>query len=454
MAYEIETENVKDYYANLLILQYRNKPKASATIKLGAGIYLADGLIFELNDILNIETQQGAQLDLIGQILGVNRQLAGFNLDTDYFSFEKAVITPPGYVWNEAAQCLDNNINWYSIIYDGTKFVALSPQGYISTSTDGVIWTTPANINLSYSMSLTYDGTYYWILNENGGVAKSSDLTNWETYSGIYDNNYHWWAICYGNGKYVAMANGGYTAYSSDGVNWSSPTGLSGDWNSLKYGNGKFVALSSYGLISTSTDGETWTTPIDKLGNVGWNALGYDGSIFVAITGGMNSVGKFATSADGETWTTPAYGGNLVNLNVWDIAYNDGTFIAMTNGGKISTSEAVVTGGAYGYSDKTELSQGLWKQYRNSTASIYSLQDYEYRSLLKFKAAYNIKTGGWGALDNLYYRFFGDELNMVNNKDLTVTFEVSENVSVALQAAIYLGYIKPPMGIGFSIVNS
>lgn len=200
MAYEIETEDVKDYYANLLILQYRNKPKASATIKLGAGIYLADGLIFELNDILNLETQQGAQLDLIGQILGVNRQLTGFNIDTDYFSFEK------------------------------------------------------------------------------------------------------------------------------------------------------------------------------------------------------------------------------------------------TN--------------AFGYSDASQLSQGLWKQYRNSTASVYALQDYEYRSLLKFKAAYNIRVGSWGALDDLYYRFFGDELNMINNKDLTVTYEVSENVSVALQAAIYLGYIKPPMGIGYAIVNS
>lgn len=455
MAYETETENVKDYYANLLILQYRNKPKASATIKLGAGIYLADGLIFELNDILNLETQQGAQLDLIGQILGVNRQIAGFNIDKYYFSFEKATVTPPGYVWNEAVQSLDvNNGPWLSAIYDGSKYVALSEFGYISTSEDGETWTTPASINIASSRAITFDGTYYWILNFYGEVYQSSDLSSWSKLATLENNNYYWWTICYGNGKYVAMANGGYVAYSSDGTNWSSPANLSPDWNSLKYGNGKFVALSSYGDISTSTDGETWTTPANILGNEGWNALGYDGSIFVAITGGMNSVGKFATSTDGVTWTTPAYDGNLVNLDVWDIAYNDGTFIALANGGKISTSEAVVTGGAYGYSDKTELSQGLWKQYRNSTASIYSLQDYEYRSLLKFKAAYNIKTGGWGALDNLYYRFFGDELNMVNNKDLTITYEVSEDVSVALQAAIYLGYIKPPMGIGYSIVNS
>lgn len=197
MAYETETANVQDYYANLLILQYRNKPKASATIRMGAGIYLADGLIFELNDILNLETQTGAQLDLIGQILGVNRNVNGLNLDTEYFTFEKTT--------------------------------------------------------------------------------------------------------------------------------------------------------------------------------------------------------------------------------------------------------------AYGFSDKNALSEGVWKNYRNSIASSYALQDSEYRALLKFKAAYNIKVGSWGQLDELYYRFFGDELNMVNNKNLTVTYEVSPNLSVALKAAMFLGYIEPPMGIGYSV---
>lgn len=198
MAYEIETENVKNYYADLLILQYRNKPKARATIKLGAGIYLADGLIFELNDILNLETQQGAQLDLIGQILGCSRNIPGLTIDKKYFTFEKT--------------------------------------------------------------------------------------------------------------------------------------------------------------------------------------------------------------------------------------------------------------GAYGFSDKNTLSEGLWKQYRNSIASIYSLEDSDFRQLLKFKAAYNIKKGSWGNLDELYYRFFGNELNMKNNKDLTVTYEITASISMALQAALFLGYIQPPMGIGYSVV--
>jgi len=197
MAYETELANVENYYADLLILQYRNKPKARATVKLGVDIYLADGLVFELNNCLDIDKAQGKQLDLIGQILGVNRNLYGLNVDTKYFSFQK------------------------------------------------------------------------------------------------------------------------------------------------------------------------------------------------------------------------------------------------TN--------------AYGYSDKTAVSEGYWKSFFNSIGSAYALPDNVYKSLLKFKAAYNIRRGSWGGLDNLYYRFFGNQFQMVNNKDLTVTYVVQPDVSLALQAAILLKYIEPPLGIGYTI---
>ena len=89
MAYETELANIENYYADLLILQYRNKPKARATIKMLVDICMGDGLVFELNDCLNIDTAVGKQLDLIGQILGCSRNIYGLNPDINYFSFEK-----------------------------------------------------------------------------------------------------------------------------------------------------------------------------------------------------------------------------------------------------------------------------------------------------------------------------------------------------------------------------
>lgn len=192
-----KVEDVQEYYANLLILQYRNKPRARATIKTMAELYLGDGLVFDIQDVLDIDKAVGAQLDIIGKILGCPRQIKGFELDKKYFSFENA--------------------------------------------------------------------------------------------------------------------------------------------------------------------------------------------------------------------PTP-----------------------------------------YGFSDDSQLSEGYWKRYNNSIGSIFSLQDEDYRRLLKFKAIYNLRRGSWADLDEAYYTFFGDEIELINNKNLTVTFNIKSTASLATRVAIILDYIKPPVGIGYN----
>lgn len=85
--YTQDIQDVKTYYADLLILQYRNKPKARETIKIGADIYLGDGVIFQLQDILDIDTAEGAQLDIIGKILDCPRVVQGVYNDMIFFQF-------------------------------------------------------------------------------------------------------------------------------------------------------------------------------------------------------------------------------------------------------------------------------------------------------------------------------------------------------------------------------
>lgn len=80
-------DDIKEYYANLLILQYRNKFKARETIKAMVDLYLADGLVLQLENILDIDTAVGAQLDLIGKILECPRNIPGINIQTKFFTF-------------------------------------------------------------------------------------------------------------------------------------------------------------------------------------------------------------------------------------------------------------------------------------------------------------------------------------------------------------------------------
>lgn len=74
-------------YADLLIWQYQNKPKAKNTMKLLSDVFgqSFDELI-KLQDALNIESAIGHQLDLVGKHIGQGRVINGYQL-RKFFGF-------------------------------------------------------------------------------------------------------------------------------------------------------------------------------------------------------------------------------------------------------------------------------------------------------------------------------------------------------------------------------
>jgi hypothetical protein len=76
-----------DYYTNLLIIQYHDKPKAQATIQVLLNslfpINQATGnLLFEdIRDAYNLDTAVGVNLDVIGKYVGVDRNWEGHSFD-------------------------------------------------------------------------------------------------------------------------------------------------------------------------------------------------------------------------------------------------------------------------------------------------------------------------------------------------------------------------------------
>ena len=77
MDYTETLKSLLDYYANLLIVQYNGKPKASATIQMLANLILANLLILQIRDGFDWRTAVGAQLDIIGKWVGVTRDYKG-----------------------------------------------------------------------------------------------------------------------------------------------------------------------------------------------------------------------------------------------------------------------------------------------------------------------------------------------------------------------------------------
>lgn len=66
-------EQLKQYYANLLIIQYNGKPKATATIKLMAELLLVNMVLLQIREAFDWQTATGSQLDIIGKWEGVDR---------------------------------------------------------------------------------------------------------------------------------------------------------------------------------------------------------------------------------------------------------------------------------------------------------------------------------------------------------------------------------------------
>ena len=139
-----------------------------------------------------------------------------------------------------------------------------------------------------------------------------------------------WKSVCYGNGKFVAVASSGtIAAYSTDGINWTQATlPVSASWRSVCYGNGKFVAVASTSTIAAySTDGINWTQTTLPV-KASWASVCYANGKFVAIpSSGTNTV----YSTDGINWTQATL---PVSASWYSVCYGNGKFVAIDNSNK------------------------------------------------------------------------------------------------------------------------
>lgn len=242
---------------------------------------------------------------------------------------------------------LGNYNVWRALAYDGTKFVALGYDGYISTSTDGTTWTSiiqNTELGENYWNDLVYNGVSFIALGLHGYTSTSTDGITWTTAvqnTNLGDNN--WESLTYDGTKFVALGRKGYISTSTDGITWTEAVQsveLGANtyllWRTLVYDGTKFVALEQTGYISTSTDGITWTEAVrnTNLGLRTWWDLVYDGTKFLALS----QNGYTSTSTDGITWTEAVRDTNLGSAQWMALTYSGTKFLALAQSGYVSTS--------------------------------------------------------------------------------------------------------------------
>jgi len=75
-----------DYYVNLLILQYQNKPNAKATVSLFVTEAICNQIIYQVLNAFDIDTAVNNQLTILGKYVNAPREITGLNLGMTFFA--------------------------------------------------------------------------------------------------------------------------------------------------------------------------------------------------------------------------------------------------------------------------------------------------------------------------------------------------------------------------------
>ncbi len=79
-------QDLLDYYVNLLIIQYNNKPNARATIEAYVNQAVADLVSVDVRDGFDLDTAIGNQLDVLGKYVDVRRNINGLDITREYLA--------------------------------------------------------------------------------------------------------------------------------------------------------------------------------------------------------------------------------------------------------------------------------------------------------------------------------------------------------------------------------
>jgi len=178
----------------------------------------------------------------------------------------------------------------------------------------------------------TDNGVEWYFVTNDEYLGSEGIINDWSVKDPEITTVREWKSVCYGNGKFVAIAHASdIFAYSEDGINWTErKVGSSGIkyWNSICYGNGKFVAVSGNGTIAFSKNGIDWT--VTGYSHVLTSICYGNGEYVVAGRHVDNYKSLIGTSSDGVNWKFIEANTNTdTEDELLSICYGNGKFVAV-----------------------------------------------------------------------------------------------------------------------------
>lgn len=215
---------------------------------------------------------------------------------------------PAPVVWGYSYITVDSV--WADLATDinGT-WVAVGANGKLATSkNDGVNWsipTLPTAVAKSSFSSITHADNTWVALDLSGNILTSPDGLAWTL---AHTSKEQWTGAAYGEGTWVvfsAATSETYATSKDKGVTWTPqtlPYGFAID--EVAYGNGVWVAVGAGAVernIVTTEDGTNWDWV--RNANSNWTDVEFGQGTFVALS----PAGGISSSSDGRIWTDANY---------------------------------------------------------------------------------------------------------------------------------------------------
>lgn len=228
---------------------------------------------------------------------------------------------PPGVTaWTLPTLVPAGFTNLSAVMFTGAVFVALARDGSVSTSSDGLSWTStpaiPSGAAVMSGLALGFFGAPVFVAVGSGGnIFTSTDSgTTWTQAVSNTPNNLN--GVSFVGGIFIVTGAGGTLLTSPDGITWTPQTSntlnaLRGAAFGLVAGQGLYVAVGDAGTIVTSSDALAWGPVASPLSQ---NLRGVVfGSRFLAVGQG----GAAAYSDDGVTWSPASAGSADLNAVIF-----------------------------------------------------------------------------------------------------------------------------------------
>jgi hypothetical protein len=106
------------------------------------------------------------------------------------------------------------------------------------------------------------------------------------------------------------------------------------------------------------------------------------------------------------------------------------------------------------YTDRTINADGSMYDYFIARTSTYTLDDSEYRILLKLKICLNTSENTLYAINQLLYDFFGTDIILGDQRDMSFSYLINGTIARIIEIALNEGLLPKPMGVLISGVVS